>query len=469
MLPAAGMVDTSVFRHRGVLVGFAKRLKRDLVEDENARFVYLNNFEVERSWAVGEPGLPGAGITFASATVNRMEEMGVPLAEDSDIVLLKAPMDGDYASYLRAVDASAGEVVAVEKSLPSHTVTEDVLESPQTLDFLRGLADGRTYLMPMGISAAEEQLSDMVGLPLAGPRAAICKTVNGKVYSRRLVDSFGLTPVPGVVCERVAELSGAVHAQLARGGRAVVKESLGVSGRGMAVVADAGAADRLLRLIGRRGPEARADMVVESWIEDAVQLNYQFLVSRSGQVRFEAVKEAVLHNNVHQGHRFPVPLSAEHLAGLEEAARVIGRALHADGYYGVAGVDAMIGPDGTLYPCLEINARFNMSTYQSRIAERFIADGRHAVAATFNLKLSRAHSFRGVAAALGRDLFDGTNLPGVLINNFATLNAGVGSGPGPFHGRIYGICIAAGADEALAVRNRTEECLRALTENGSSS
>jgi hypothetical protein len=463
------MVEASAVRHRGAFMGFARRLKQDLVEDENARFVYLNNFEVERSWAVGEPKLPGAGVSFASATVNRLEEMGVLLAEESDIVLLKAPMDADYADYLRSIDAAAGEVVAVEKSLPARTVTEDVLESPRTLDFLRGLADGRTYLMPMGISAAEEELAGLVGLPLAGPAAAICKRVNGKVYSRRLVDSFGLTPVPGVVCERVAELPAAVHAQLGRGGRAVVKESLGVSGRGMAVVADAGAAERLLRLIGRRGPHARADLVVESWIEDAAQLNYQFVVSRSGQVRFETVKEAVLHHNVHQGHRFPVTLSGEHLAGLREAAGVIGRALHADGYYGVAGVDAMIGPDGTLYPCLEINARFNMSTYQSRIAERFIGEGRHAVAATFNLKLSQAHSFPEVAAAVGPDLFDGATLPGVLINNFATLNAGIGSGTGPFHGRLYGVCIAAGADEALAVRNRAEACLHALTESGGSS
>ncbi|MET8234293.1 ATP-grasp domain-containing protein [Micromonospora sp. NPDC005298] len=439
------------------------------MEDENARFVYLNNFEVERSWAVGEPKLPGAGISFASATVNRMEEMGALLAEDSDIVLLKSAMDDGYGAYLRALDASAGEVVAVEKSLPSRTITEDVLESPQTLDFLRGLADGRTHLMPMGISAAEEQLSEMVGLPLAGPRAEVCKRVNGKIYSRRLVDAFGLTPVPGVVCVRVMDLADALRAQLAGGGRAVVKESLGVSGRGMAVVPDASAADRLLRLIGRRGPQARVDMVVESWIEDAVQLNYQILVSRSGRVGFEAVKEAVLQNNVHQGHRFPVSLSEKHNAQLREAAQVIGRALHADGYYGIAGVDAMIGPDGTLYPCLEINARFNMSTYQSRLAERFIGDGRHAVAATFNLKLSRTHSFAEVAAALGCHLFDGTNLPGVLINNFATLNSGFGSGPGPFHGRVYGVCIAADPGEALALRSQTEECLRVMAESGSSS
>src|SRR4051794_10645699 len=99
------MVEASAVRHRGAFMGFARRLKQDLVEDENARFVYLNNFEVERSWAVGEPKLPGAGVSFASATVNRLEEMGVLLAEESDIVLLKAPMDADYADYLRSIDA----------------------------------------------------------------------------------------------------------------------------------------------------------------------------------------------------------------------------------------------------------------------------------------------------------------------------------------------------------------------------
>ncbi|OSP41571.1 carbamoylphosphate synthase large subunit [Streptomyces sp. 13-12-16] len=423
---------------------------------------------MERSWAAGEPKLPGAGIAFASATVNRMEELGVPLAEGSDIVLLKSPMDRDYAAYLRAVGAAASKVVAVEKSLPSRTVTEDALESPQTLDFLRGLADGHTYLMPMGISAAEERLSAAVGLPMAGPSAEVCKRVNGKIYSRRLADALGLTAVPGQVCERVADLADVIRAQCAGGGRAVVKESLGVSGRGMVVLPDLAAAERLLRLIGRRGEQARVDMVVESWIEDATDLNYQFIVSRSGQVRFEAVKEAVLRNNVHQGHRFPVRLCDEHLATLHESARLIGRALHADGYYGVVGVDAVIGPDGTLYPCLEINARFNMSTYQSRIAERFVSEGRHAIAATFNVRPSRAYSFPEVAAALGDSMFDGTSLPGVLVNNFATLNAGVGSGPGPFHGRVYGICIAADADAALALRSQTEGCLRTLVESGSS-
>ncbi|WNI18950.1 ATP-grasp domain-containing protein [Actinacidiphila sp. ITFR-21] len=441
-------------------MNFVERLKKDLTGDPGARFVFVNNFEVERSWAAGEPKLPGAGIAFAGATVNRMEEMGVLLADEGDVVVLKAPMDRAFAAYLTSLGAAAGRTVWAENSDPARMVTEDALVSPLLLEELRSLDDGRTYLMPLGISAAEEELSKETGLPLAGPTAQICKAVNGKIFSHRLVDELGLTAVPGTVAETVGELRGALTAQLARGGRAVVKESLGVSGRGMVVVEDERGANRLLRLIERRGGQAPANLVVESWIERAQDLNYQFVVGRTGEVRFETVKAAVLKNNVHQGHRFPVELPPAAVEELHHATQAIGKALHAEGYTGMVGVDAMLGPDGTLYPCLEINARFNMSTYQSRIAERFIPEGAHAIAATFGLRPTRVHGFSDVAEALGELLFDGSGRPGVLINNFATLNAAA-TDDGDFHGRLYAVCVAGSADDALALR---EEAERRLTE-----
>jgi len=446
-------------------MNFLERLKRDLTGDSGARFVLVNNFEVERAWAAGEPKLPGAGIAFAGATVNRMEEMGVLLAGQDDAVVLKAPMDPQFAAYLSSLGAAAGRTVWAENSEPERTVTEDALVSPRLLDELRALNDGRTYLMPLGISAAEEALAEATGLPLAGAPARVCKAVNGKIFSRELVDATGLTAVPGQICRTVGELRGALFGQLAGGGRVVVKESLGVSGRGMVVVEDERGAARLLRLIERRGEQAAADLVVESWIERAQDLNYQFAISRDGAVRFETVKAAVLRGGVHQGHRFPVELPGAAMDRLLEAVETIGKALYAEGYFGMVGVDAMLAPDGTLYPCLEINARFNMSTYQNRIAERFIPEGRHAIAATIGLRPARTHTFGEVAEALGELVFDGPGRDGVLVNNFATLNAAA-SGEGDFHGRIYAICIAGSAEAALGLRQEAERRLRALTEVG---
>jgi len=449
-------------------MNFVERLKQDLTGDASARFVFVNNFEVERSWALGEPKLPGAGVSFAGATVNRMEEMGVLLAGEGDVVVLKDGLDPEFAAYLSTLGAAAGHTVAAENHEPERMVTEDALASPLLLEQLRALDDGRTYLMPLGVSAAEEELAKATGLPLAGPSAAICKAVNGKVFSRDLVDRTGLRAVPGRTCRTVGELREALTEQLAHteqlglGGGVVVKESLGVSGRGMVRVDTERSAERLLRLIERRGAEAPANLVVESWIEHAQDLNYQFVVSRSGGVRFETVKAAVLRDGVHQGHRFPVELSPAVTGQLHDATRRIGEALSAEGYFGLVGVDAMLGKDDTFYPCLEINARFNMSTYQSRIAERLIPEGTHAIAATFGLRLTRRHTFGEVAQALGGLLLDGAGRSGVLINNFATLNAAA-TEDGSFHGRLYAICLAESAEAALAVRTEAERRLNEMT------
>jgi hypothetical protein len=281
---------------------FSQRLKRALVDDTTARFVYLSNFEVEREWAKGEPRLPGADVNFTAATVNRMEEMGVFLADDGDVVLLKEPLDPAYRSYLSEFGITSGQVLSPEESEPARLVTDDILASPGLLDRLRGLADGRTYLVPLGVSENVELLARQTGLPLATPSASVYKAVNSKVFGRALVDRVGLMSVPGASCTLVDQVVDAVERFLRPAKRVVVKEALGVSGRGMAVLDDPARAARFLRLMARKTTEV--DVVVEEWIDKVEDLNYQFVIDRDGSVEFETVKAAVVEAGVHRGHRF---------------------------------------------------------------------------------------------------------------------------------------------------------------------
>lgn len=448
--------------------GFTARLKSALVGDPTARFVYVNNFEVERVWGRDEPGLPGAGLSFSSATVNRIEEVGVLLADEHDVVVLKDAVDPGYARYLTALGAADGVRLTVDRNEPDRSVTQDALASPRLLATLRALADGRTYLMPLGVSPDEERLAEAAGLPLAGPSAAVCKEVNGKIFSRELVDATGLTAVPGAVCRTVEELAAALETHLVRAGSTVVvKESLGVSGRGMVVVEDRRRGERLLRMVERRaGADRRASVVVERWIDKQADLNYQFVVGRDGEVRFETVKTALTEHGVHRGHLFPPALRPDQVDELRSAAQVIGKELAAAGYFGLVGVDALLAADGTLYPCLEINARFNMATYQNRIAERLVTGGRHALATTFDLRPTRPYGFEEVRAALGALLLDGPpssarGTSGVLINNFATLNALVRAEGKPY-GRLYAICVGEDGTEVRRTREQAETLLNEM-------
>jgi hypothetical protein len=106
-----------------------------------------------------------------------------------------------------------------------------------------------------------------------------------------------------------------------------------------------------------------------------------------------------------------------------------------------------------------------MSTYQSRIAERFIPEGAHAIAAQFALRPSRVHSFAEVEAALGELLLDAGRRTGVLVNNYATLNAAATDGS--FHGRLYAICVADTAEAALELRQEADARLQRMVGNQS--
>lgn len=450
-------------------LGFCGRLKKALVGDPHARFVYVNNFEVERVWGRGEPALPGTGLSFSAATVNRIEEVGLPLAEPGDVVVLKEPPDPAFAAYLKGVGLFDGEVLAIDRNNPGRTVTEDALDSPRLLAALRALNDGRTYLAPLGVSALEERLADAAGLPLAGPAASVFRDVNGKIFSRELVDAAGLTPVPGSVCRTVDELAAALRSHLGPAGApaVVVKESLGVSGRGLVVLDSRERADRLLRMVARAAPDGRVAVVVERWIEKRMDLNYQFLMDRDGRFAFETVKTALTRNGVHRGHLFPPALGAPELAQLENAAAVLSKALYAAGYHGLVGVDAILGADGTLYPCLEINARFNMATYQNRFAERLIPDGVSALATSFELRPERAYDFEEVAEALGAVPLisaepTGAAGRGLLVTGFATLNATVLAEGRPY-GRLYGVLLGANEPDVLALHARAQAALEEMT------
>lgn len=446
---------------------FTTRLKSALVGNPDARFVYLNNFEVERAWAEGEPRLPGANLSFAAATVNRIEEVGVLLADDSDFVVLKAPVDADYSAYLDTLGVASGCRLVVDRNEPDRSVTADALDSPRLRAELAALNDGATYLMPLGVSRDEELLAEAVGLPLAGPSAEVCQRVNGKIFSRELVDAAGLTPVPGYACRTLGELSAALEVCLSGGGagdgRVVVKESLGVSGRGMIVLEDARRGSRLVEMLARKGADRPVSVVVERWIEKKFDLNYQFVLGRDGTVHFETVKTVLTRNGAHRGHLFPPPLRPDQLRALESAAEVIGKVLAGEGYFGLVGVDAILGADDTLYPCLEINARFNMATYQNRIVERLIRPEQTTLATVLDLKVSRAHRFDEVRAVLDDLMFSAESPHGVLINNFSTLNAAVVPGR-TTHGRVYALCIGESIEEVERMRSEAETALVRMTE-----
>jgi hypothetical protein len=199
-------------------------------------------------------------------------------------------------------------------------------------------------------------------------------------------------------------------------------------------------------------------VVVETWLPKRADLNYQLTVDVHGEVRLDFVKEALTRNGIHLGHISPTELDDVQYNEVRHAAEVVGKALHADGFTGVVGVDAVVAADGTVYPVLEINARFNMSTYQGSVLEVLAARLPASLAAQHTLRLTAPLTFADVRTALGPLAEIDPVAGGVVVTCFGTVNAMADRQPGEsFDGRLY--FIALGPDRAavteLAAATRT--------------
>ncbi|MQY14769.1 hypothetical protein SRB5_49450 [Streptomyces sp. RB5] len=424
--------------------------------DISTPLVLLGNVEVEREWAYDERGVPTVGDNAPSAVVARMDELALLLGGAGDHVILKTAPDPGYLDYLRGLGLDLPQVQVTDQCRPTVTVTHEALDSSELIGRLRAW-DGTARLLPHGMSEAEEELCRRAGLPSALPSAAVAKRVNSKIYSRRAAAELGIPLAEGWECESVAEFEAAVEkaaAHLAEGRTVGVKDAYGVSGKGIVVADRLRRLEQLTRMIRRRAERTgddRLSVVVEVWADKAADLNYHFTVGRDGSVRFDFVKEALTDGGVHKGHRYPARLTPDQTAEIEDTAHRIGARLADDGYYGPVGVDAIVCGDGSLLPLLEINARNNMSTYQTRVQEHCVPAGSVVLARQYDLRLPAPVEFARAADALGDALFRRDTGRGALVNNYATVNAGFTAADSPADGRFYLMLVASGQAEADAL------------------
>ncbi|OZB61436.1 MAG: hypothetical protein B7X31_10695 [Thiomonas sp. 13-66-29] len=413
-------------------------LRQALTGQADARFVWLCNFEVERDWAQGHAGIPGQSLAPGNPVVQRLQEHGFLLAEPGDVVITSHPADEDFLRYLDR----AGLPIAAQLVIPDPNrlgPAPSILQSELALTALQALAGDKVYLAPMGVSAGIEAVAAATGLPVAGPPASTCLRVNSKTYSRDLASRLGLREIPGMNCATVSDLERAILGGACGPYPLIVKDAYGVSGKGLLVVRDAASARSLHAMVTRRAAKTGSDvlhMLVERFLDKQCDLTYQVTIGRNGSVSFDFVKRAMIHNGVPKGHVIPAELNPRQYGDIMEAGMKLGAALHADGYFGVAGMDALIDTQGVVLPVVEINARLNLSTYQERALQRFLQPGGLAVGRQIKVPTSDAPlPFSRLLDALGSAGCLPHDGDGLLVTGFGTVNAP--SAAGGYEGRLY--------------------------------
>lgn len=147
-----------------------------------------------------------------------------------------------------------------------------------------------------------------------------------------------------------------------------------MSGKGLIIIDSEEKFNKAIKMIEKglnKKNNGKVSFVLEKWIRKTADINYQILIERNGKVIYYGAKECIVEDGVHRGHLYPTYITRKLDEELRKAGEKIGRQLYQDGYYGIVGIDAIYDQEDMLWPNLEINARFNMASYQMRIQENF--------------------------------------------------------------------------------------------------
>jgi hypothetical protein len=417
-----------------------------LARTSGANLAILANMEAEDDWNHGRPGLPTISGSRRSDVVQRMDQLGIWLASKDDTVLVSTTPDPAFVRYLRERGLYEGRFLSADSG------------GPELRGFRRAslisLGHSGAALAPMGNTLGTEAIAHAGSLPIASPSADLSARVNAKTFSQRLCDRLGIPRPRSVSTSNLGELRNSLRELMTDVPKLCVKESLGVSGRGIITLDSLPAAERLLRMLAKQhGEDDQLEFVVEEWIEDATDLNYQVLIDESGGVRPIGLRSSHVLRGVHQGHRFPTRLDSDTAAELEQHGSAIARSLRDDeGYFGVVGLDALLTSSGALYPCLEINARLNMSTFQNRIVEEYVPTGSAAEFFFVRLPESAPGEFGWYEEQLRPLLYRSGDDRGVIVMNHATTGS-VGDR------RLYVATIGSDEQDASTCRQAVERAL----------
>lgn len=389
-------------------------------------FVWLFNIGAEEIW---HPGSRAVADPAEQIVVNRMEDMNLLLCRSQDIIVLREQPQPHFLKMLQHIGFDIPRIEVPEPSDPLTPITELVLADEELLQRLRIASEeaGGAYLVPYAVTWKEEEVAERGSLTLLGADAELCARVNDKIFSRRLAEHLGFPVTEGAVCRNETEIQEACDriAAAATGPvRFIIKQPHGASGKGMFLVEDLSRLNTILNVMKRfAGRNSLAGgWLVERWYGKQLDLNYQIYISPEGEVTMFSLKVQQLAGTVYTGSRMPAELGK----GLEEQvlsyAEQLGSSLCAAGYFGIASIDGFVDEDGLLFPVIEINGRFTLSTYISFVSA--VLGERKFLSRYYRVVSNEPLTYESLCALLreNRLLYGPEHREGVMVYTAGTLS-----------------------------------------------
>ncbi len=352
---------------------------------EKVKCIWWMNIGAERIWEKSSKGIvPRVELNGTSGIIGGIEQLCFLFADSNDTVIMRNNSSSIVEACMDALGLEKPEILLLAPSIIdiNRSVSELICERNQLISLIQEYKKefDEVLLVPYAVTQTEEMISQITGCKLIGPPKEISQWINSKVNTRKLAQQAGL-PIPeGLVCRDVESIVFSLHELKKKYGTSVVvKDAYGASGKGLYIIDNQKSFDFFLEFLDRKKMHLKSselEVIVERWYKNSININYQIFVRDDGHIIYIPPKIQIMNQGVYIGSEYPARhyLNIRQMELLEDAAAVTGKKLWKEGYRGIAGIDAIISGSGDIYPLIEINGRFTLSTYISFIPDQLGCD-----------------------------------------------------------------------------------------------
>jgi predicted ATP-grasp superfamily ATP-dependent carboligase len=407
---------------------FSYRLPNQSTNNKKrTRYVWWFNIGIESLWNDEKKSVLPQLINKGNLhTVNRTEQLCLLLASPEDIVIQREYPDQIILENLRNIGISTPEIWLPEhfENDEQHPISELMLRDKNILDKIRSLKSNQNtdeiILSPYAITHLDSEISLKTGCELIGSSNDTTAWINSKVNSRLLAEELKLPITEGYICDSIFDLEKAVEVLWRDNNncKVAVKEAYGASGKGIFTIENKDSLQFLLNFIKRKAPNGIIEnIVVEKWYDTAFDINYQIFIQENGNIEYIHPKKQIVREGVYVGSEFPIndSLTSEQNLFYYESALKIGNKLWQKGYRGLASIDSIITSDGIVFPIIEINGRFTLSTYISFIPALL---GKDKIYFTKYYNLRAGIELKTIWGKISEDKYSLSKGEGILIYSF---------------------------------------------------
>ena len=301
-----------------------------------------------------------------------MDGLTISMAKDGDTLVTRKKLPEEYLAYwnenICKVNNCSPETLTNEQDKRS-SIYSLLQKDTNVYDCLRNSKIENYAVVPEFYRMCEN-----LGIRNTEPDLATVIKMNSKAYSNSLKIRLDL-PLKGINVKSIDEFEKNAKEMLKENGRILIKDSMGVSGKGILPINDEKTVVHLADHFRRQEEQGKRgfDFVIEPLLNKTMDFSCQFHIGKNSEIFIDGYQK-----NYSKGYSYlgSGPLDEKEYAhimnsGYRENIEKIAAEMAKDGYHGYACVDSIIADENDVIPLVEINPRMSMGRFNLMLGQRF--------------------------------------------------------------------------------------------------